>query len=175
MSTDELSDVPFASPGFGGFYRREFPAMVALAYAVSGSRLGAEDLAQEALLRAYRDWDRIWRYDKPGAWVRRVTINLATSALRRRAVEARALVHLGSGHRQAPEPDSEDSAVWSAVRELPVNQRTAVSLFYLEDRSAAEIATILGCSEATARVHLHRGRQALSRAVSATKAREESR
>lgn len=69
------------------FFRREFPAMVAVAYAMSGSRWAAEEAAQEALLRAYRSWETVGRYDKPGAWLRRVTINLATSWMRRRISE----------------------------------------------------------------------------------------
>ena len=158
---------------FDAFYRREFPAMVTLAYAVSGSRLAAEDLAQEALLRAYRDWDRISKYDKPGAWVRRCTINLATSAFRRYAAEARAMVRIGDAPEALPAPFDEDSFIWRAVSRLPVKQRAAVSLFYLEDRSTGEIAAALGCSEATARVHLHRGRQALARTVSAARFRKE--
>jgi DNA-directed RNA polymerase specialized sigma24 family protein len=40
-----------------------------------------------------------------------------------------------------------------------------VALFYVEDRTTAEIAELLGCSESTARVHLHRGRQALHAAL----------
>jgi RNA polymerase sigma-70 factor (ECF subfamily) len=65
--------------------------VVELAYALSGNRAGAEDIAQEALLRAHRDWHRVGSYQHPGAWVRRVAANLATSALGRRLIEARAL------------------------------------------------------------------------------------
>ncbi|MDH3729509.1 MAG: hypothetical protein OES13_00085 [Acidimicrobiia bacterium] len=54
------------------FYARECRSVVGLAYVLSGSRLGAEDLAPEAFAAAYRSWDRIGDYDKPGAWVRRL-------------------------------------------------------------------------------------------------------
>lgn len=170
---DQLDEVPFA-PNFTSFYRREFPAMVALAFAVSGSQAAAEDLAQEALTRAYRDWDRISSYDKPGAWLRRVTINLATSAVRRRALETRAALRMGSTGDALPEPDPEDSVIWTALSRLPARQRAAVALYYLEDRSTVDIADVLGCSQATARVHLHRGRDALARTVGAARARERS-
>jgi sigma-70-like protein len=47
-------------PGrFEYFYLQEYPKVVALAYALSGSSTGVEDIAQEAFLRAYRDWDRL--------------------------------------------------------------------------------------------------------------------
>ncbi len=54
---------------FDDFYLREFPRMVAVAYGLSGSRWAAEELAQEALLRAYKSWNSIATYDKPGAWL----------------------------------------------------------------------------------------------------------
>jgi len=47
------------------------------------------------------------------------------------------------------------------VAARPKNQRAAIALHYLEDRSIAEIAEILDIAPATARVHLHRGRAAL--------------
>ncbi len=143
------------------FYRREYPAMVALAAAVSGSRLIAEDLAQEALTRAFRRWDRIGGYDRPGAWLRRVTINLALSRRRQLAAEVKLRLRLAPPPAGTVMPEGDD-AVWEAVRRLPGQQRAAVALHYLEDRPVAEIAELLGCAEPTARVHLHRGRRALA-------------
>jgi RNA polymerase sigma-70 factor (ECF subfamily) len=161
---DHGAENPFRET-FEAFYLREYAAMVAIAFAVSGSRLVAEDIAQEAMIRAHRNWERVSGYDKPGAWVRRVTVNLASSALRRRASEVRAQLRLGPG-RPVPEPEPEDAHIWAAVRKLPGQQRAAVALFYLEERTVREIAAILGCSEATAKVHLHRGRTALAAALS---------
>ena len=80
-----------ASETFEDFYVREYPAVVGLAYALSGSRSGAEDLAQEAFLAAHRGWDRIGGFDEPGVWVRRVVANLSVSTIRRRVVETKAL------------------------------------------------------------------------------------
>ncbi len=60
----ELQVVKAAEP-FEVFFRREFPKMVAVAYAVSGSRWAAEELAQEAFLRAHRSWEKISGYDTP--------------------------------------------------------------------------------------------------------------
>jgi RNA polymerase sigma-70 factor (ECF subfamily) len=166
MSGDGAAGTPAWRESFDAFYLREFAPMVTLAYAVSGSRSAAEDLAQEAMIRANRNWDRISKFDKPGAWVRRVTIHLAVSSLRRRSAEMRALLRLGPDRGSIPGPDEgPDTRVWEAVGRLPRQQRAAVALFYLEDRSTEEIASILGCSESTARVHLHRGRSALAAAL----------
>ncbi len=149
---------------FDRFYLREFPAMVALACAVSGSRLAAEDLAQEALTRAYRSWSKIGEYDKPGAWLRRVTINLSLSARRRLASETRARLRLGPEPLLSEAPELHDE-VWEAMRKLPGKQRAAVALHYLEDLPVASVADAIGCAESTAKVHLHRGRTALARVL----------
>jgi hypothetical protein len=92
-SVEDLTDQPIIRvvERFDDFYRREFSAVVGLAYALSGNRWAAEDLAQESFLVAHRDWDRVGTYDDPGAWVRRVVTNLSVSALRRRMIEAKAL------------------------------------------------------------------------------------
>lgn len=159
---EELTRVSFDS-----FFRREFGPMVALAAAVSGSAHGAEDLAQEAMVRARRHWDRISTYDKPGTWVRRVTINLALSSRRRVALETKARLAWWERNEPAEITPPLDLDLVAALRALSPQQRAAVSLHYLEDRSTPEIAELLGCSESTARVHLHRGRQALARHLGA--------
>jgi RNA polymerase sigma-70 factor (ECF subfamily) len=146
---------------FPAFYRREYPKMVAIAAAVSGNRAVAEDLAQEAMLRAHRHWNRVSAYERPGAWVRRATINLSLSAAKRASAEMRRILRIAET-ATLPEPDVADERIWKAVAKLPGKQRAAIALHYLEDRPIDEIADILEISNATARVHLHRGRRALA-------------
>ena len=161
---DDVDIAPVAVT-FEELYRRDFTAVVGLVYALSGSRHAAEELAQDAFLAAHRAWDRVGAYDEPGAWVRRVAVNRAVSSLRRRSVEARTLVRL-AGQRPLPDPLPEDAEVfWRAVRRLPKRQAQALALHYLEDRPVKDIATVLECAEATVKVHLHRGRQALAAAL----------
>jgi len=148
---------------FEAFYEREYHRVVGFAYAVTGSWEAAEDATQEAFLRARRQWERVGRYDQPGAWVRRVAANLAVSAFRRRLAEGRALVRLAARHEPIPPMRPEVLDFWRAVRFLPSRQRQAVALFYLEDWPTAEIARFLGCTETTVRGHLHRGRATLAR------------
>lgn len=153
---------------FEDFFRMEYAPMVALAAAVSRVPDQAEDLVQEAMLRARRHWDRVGGLDKPGAWVRRVTINLALNSRRGLAREARTRLAWWE-HRGRTEPTPAlDTDLLQGLRALSPRQRAAVALHYLEDRSTAEIAELLGCSESTARVHLHRGRHALAKHLGAT-------
>jgi RNA polymerase sigma-70 factor, ECF subfamily len=154
---------------FEDFFRREYPAMVALAAAVSRSPEAAEDLAQEAMIRARRHWHRIGAFERPGAWVRRVTINLSLNSRRGGAREARTRLAWWERREPAGLPQAPDQDLLDALHALSPHQRAAVSLHYLEDRSTPEIADLLGCSESTVRVHLHRGRLALAHHLGGTR------
>jgi RNA polymerase sigma-70 factor (ECF subfamily) len=148
---------------FEVFYRHEYHAVVALAYALTGRAAVAEELAQDAFLVAHKSWGRISTYEMPGAFVRRVVTNLCVSFARRLAAEARALAKLASRSPAWSVPlPAEDADFWRSVRSLPRRQAQVIALRYLEDRTDADIARILGCSEATVRVHLHNGRAALA-------------
>jgi len=155
---------PYLAEAFEVFYRREYRAVVGLAFALSGSRWVAEDVAQDAFVVAHRRWETLVRYDRPGAFVRRVVANLAVSHARRLAAEARALARMASRHGPAIAPlETRDDAFWEAVRRLPQRQCQAMALRYLEDRTVDDIAMILGCAPETVRVHLHRGRAEVAR------------
>ena len=152
---------------FDSFYRREFPRMVDLAYALSGSRLAAEDLVQDAMMVAHADWDRVGRLDRPGAWVRRVVVNRAASHYQRRKAEFRALARLAPLRGTPPARlEAEAREFWQQVRGLPKRQAQALALHYLDELSVAEIAVVLECAAGTVKVHLHRGRKALAAALS---------
>jgi len=129
----------------------------------SGSRIAAEGLAQEAMLAAHANWERVGVLDRPGAWVRRVVINKAASLYQRRAAELRALTRLarlrgGSFMRV----DSETEHVWNEVRKLPRRQTQVVALFYLDQMSVSEIAHVLEIAEGTVKAHLHQARETLA-------------
>lgn len=153
------------SRAFEAVFRADHRSIVALTWALTGDRAVAEEVTQEAFLRAHQRWDRIGGYDNPGAWVRRTAINLALSDRRRRGAERRALERVGP-----PAESSDDGAgavasadrFWRAVRALPRRQAAVIALHYVEDRSVAEIATVLEIAEGTVKAHLHQARAALS-------------
>jgi RNA polymerase sigma-70 factor, ECF subfamily len=145
---------------FEAFYLREYHAVVRLAYALSGSRLVAEDIAQEAFLRAFDHWERI---QHPSAWVRKVAVRRAGRTVRRRLLEARALARLVAGRGPAvAELPEQDAEVWRAVRALPRRQAQVIALRYVADASVAEIARTLDLAEGTVKAQLHRARQSLA-------------
>ncbi|MDJ0960746.1 MAG: SigE family RNA polymerase sigma factor [Acidimicrobiia bacterium] len=152
------------TPDFADFYRAEWRRVLSLVYVLSGSSWGAEDIAQDAFLRAHRNWDEVGRYEHPGAWVRTVALNLARSRMRRAGAELRALRRwIGLQAVAFPELEPVSEEFWAAVRSLPQRQREAVALHYAEDRSVEDIAAVLGVSESTVKTSLQKGRASLAR------------
>ena len=169
MEVTEIAPEPLVSGaelepegGYERVYRAEYRALVSLAFSLTGSMAVAEDLVQEALLRLHKRWSRISMYDRPGAWLRRVVLNLATSRARRLAAEGRALARLGRERRPEPALAPGAAEFWDAVRKLPRRQAQVLALYYGEDRPVSDVAAILGCAEGTIRAHLHQGRRALA-------------
>jgi RNA polymerase sigma factor (sigma-70 family) len=166
--TAAQDEAPIASPfarvaprSFEDFYQLEFPRIRAFARVLSGS-VGSDDLAQEAMLVAYRRWREVSTMADPAMWVRRVCVHLATSLLRRRAVEARAVLRLGARPSHPIVLDEDDDAFWSAVRALPRRQAQVVALYYLYDLPVAEVAATLEMSDGTVKTHLSRARKSLA-------------
>ena len=169
-----MSDIPvtdWAAPGqqrplaraleFDEFYVTELPRLVALARGLCGSAL-AEDVAQEAMLAAYRRWDHVAALDRPDLWVRRTCANLAVSQFRRRLVELRALTRLGSRPAPLGELQASNEELWLAVRRLPARQAQAAALRFVYDMPIADIAAALDCTPGTVKQHLSRARTALA-------------
>lgn len=135
-----------------------FPTLHGKAYRVAfqllGSRADAEDVAQEALIRAYVRWNA---FDSrgAGAWVASVAGNLAIDKHRRRA-----------RRRQAPQPEAstdgathavERLALRSVLARLPKRQREVIVLRYLADMSEEDVAKALGVSVNSVKTHASRG------------------
>ena len=147
---------------FDSFYRREFASLAVVAGTVAGDRSLGEDIAQEALAKAHSSWTKVSALDKPGAWARRVAINLAIGRKRRMVNETKALFRLGKPVEAAAETRRGDPAVWAAVDQLPPRQRAVIALHYLDDLPVAEIGEILEISVSAATSNLHKARTNLA-------------
>ena len=136
----------------------EFPAVMRTVYLILHDLDRAEDIVQDAFVQLLKHWRKVSRYDRPGAWVRRVAIRLAMDSLQRERL--RSVLERKVEPPRMPVPADVD--VLRAIRDLSGMQRAAVVLFYFEDRPLSEVADILGCTGSTARVHLHRARKHLN-------------
>jgi RNA polymerase sigma-70 factor (sigma-E family) len=139
------------SSDLGSFCRQEYPRLVGALSLYCGDRHIAEELAQEAIARVCRDWQKVQRLAAPGAWAHRVAINVANSHVRRKTAERRAKRRLAAqGAELSHDPDTATAvALRQAVAKLPRRQRTALVLRYYADLSVREVADLMDCPDGT--------------------------
>jgi RNA polymerase sigma-70 factor (ECF subfamily) len=127
----------------------------------------AQDATQESLLRV---WKALAKYDQRASlstWIYTITRNRCLTAIERRRVQeslSDPAVELEVDGMQAnvPEPDADQAAILRAlVDELPERYRSALTLYYYEDRAVGEVAQMLGVPEGTIKTNLHRARALL--------------
>jgi len=142
-----------------GDFEDAFEDLYGLAYRVAfrvlGRRGDAEDVAAEALARAYTRWSRVCGY--PEAWVARVSTNLALDVWRkerrrRGTPSSSTVIDLTTAERLD---------LSRALASLSKRQREVVALRYLADLPEDTVAAALGCSAGTVKQHASRGLAAL--------------
>jgi len=147
-----------------------------LAYYHLKDRHLAEDVAQEAFMKAYRNWDSFRGDSAPYTWLYKITINLcrdkARSAWWRRLLPTEDPRVQGSSGTEAPAPPEDDpeEAVLKAeqrdtmlrhVMRLPDAYREVIVLYYYNDLSTVEIAKVCEQNENTVKTRLFRARNQL--------------
>jgi RNA polymerase sigma-70 factor (ECF subfamily) len=142
-------------------YAASYRRLVAQLHAVTGNRQEAEDVVQEAFMRAMGRWEDVRTYDAPEAWLRTVALNLARSRFRRAIRGAAALVKHGVPHEE-PELSPDHVALMTAMRGLPEPQREALVLHHFVGMSVDEVAASVGAPSGTIKARLSRGRAALA-------------
>lgn len=142
-------------------YTASYRRLVAQLHAVTGNRQEAEDVVQEAFMRAMGRWDDVRTYDSPEAWLRTVALNLARSRFRRTIRGAAALVRHGVPAAE-PELSPDHVALMTAMRGLPEAQREALVLHHFVGLSVDEVARSVGAPSGTIKARLSRGRAALA-------------
>ena len=156
--------------------RRHRRAVYGLARGILGDADEAEDVAQEAFIRAYRALGRLGGGRAFLGWLRRIAVNCAITRLRQRGRDSRGrsrLELLQGNPDRSPHPvehleaDRIGGRVRAAVGELPTMQRLAFTLFHLQDMDIAETAQAMGCSRNAVKVHLHRARRKLAHRLAA--------
>ncbi len=177
IADDAEAFLALAQPWEGPLYRH--------CHRLLGDPRDAEDLCQEALLRAYQYRHRYDPRYRFSTWLFTLATRLCLSEMRRRQVrplflgqsplhagccgeagdqeEPRELASQGPSPRQVAEAREAERLLVAAMAELPPKYRVAVSLFYQQDLGIADIAEILGVSANLVKVRLFRGREQLAR------------
>ena len=152
------------SDAFGALVARHQQLVFGVALARCHDPALAEDVAQEAFVTAWRDLDRLRDGTRVGPWLAGIARNLAASAVRTRIRREQIVLEPPA---DAPTPEDaalerEDSELLHrALAELSDAHRETLVLFYLEGKSIASIAELLGVAEDVVKQRLSRARRAL--------------
>ncbi|HWE92766.1 MAG TPA: sigma-70 family RNA polymerase sigma factor [Tepidisphaeraceae bacterium] len=144
------------------------PRVSRLAFRLLGWKGDVEDVVQDVFVialskgKSFRGDASLW------TWLTAVTLNLCRTRLRRAALLRRltgGMLRLESGEEAPADStamiDETGRSVRRAVASLPPRDREVIVLYYLEERSAAEVAELLGITANTVDVRLYRARQKL--------------
>ena len=129
----------------------------------------AEELTQDVFLKAFQQLSSFKAESSFSTWIYRIATNMAISSFRKRKYD---VLHLDDAVfanlsdtqvDEALEDDSEEQLqrLSSAMQKLEADERALITLYYIEEKSLAEIAFILGMKESNAKVKLHRIRKKL--------------
>ena len=152
-------------------FREAFPILHGRAYQAAfrllGDQTAAEDVAQEALTRAYVHWPRL--DERREGWVVTTAVNIVLDGFRRDKRWRR--FHADTASTMTESVDADDDArtqrldLQRLLAALPRRQRQVAVLRYLEDRPVREVADLLGCSPGTVKRHAARAAATLRTAL----------
>ena len=130
-----------------------------------GDAAKADDIAQEALMKAYLHYEDFAERSKFATWLYRIAyrafVDWSASALRKE--RHRESIDAPSARRIATETAADYRPLYDAIEGLSDEERICVILFYMEDRSVAEIVQITGMPAGTIKSHLSRARAHLKK------------
>jgi RNA polymerase sigma-70 factor (ECF subfamily) len=153
--------------GFGERIAENQRRVFQIAYSVLGNSADAEDVAQEAFLRAYQKFASLREAEKFRAWVNRIVFRLA---LNRRRGYRRRLVRDSAWQIETPTmvdgaKDAQQRVMLDRLRRemerLPEKLRRVLQLSLVDEMDAAGVGAVLGIPEGTVRSRLHTARKLL--------------
>jgi RNA polymerase sigma-70 factor (sigma-E family) len=166
----DLGTVESAESAVEVLFRRHYASLLRMAFALVGTREGAEDAVQDAFVSLFRQWDRLRDPESATAYLRSAVLNRCRSGIRS-LIRERSLreLHVVPLHTEGSDTTTvaNDDArlVGLALRKLPQRQREVVACRYLLELSVAETAETLGISDGAVKRHTHRGLQSLHTAL----------
>jgi RNA polymerase sigma-70 factor, ECF subfamily len=154
--------------GFGERIAENQRRVFQIALSILGNSADAEDLAQEAFLRAYQKFDSLREAEKFRAWVNRIVFRLALN--RKRSYKRRLardtewqgmeMVTMVDGTKEA-EQQVMLSRLRREIERLPKKLRSVLLLSLVEEMDATDVGAVLGIPPGTVRSRLHAARRVL--------------
>ena len=160
MTNDERAAQ--AGVAIDALYRAQYSSLLAYLIRLVSDRATAEDLCHETFLKAFRSWDQQAEVINANAWLRRIATNTAYDYLgRQRRIAFTALPEEATWTAATPMETRWDDAepVRDALRRMSAHYRVPLVLQSIGGYSLDDIAATLGCSSASAKTRVHRGRK----------------
>jgi RNA polymerase sigma factor (sigma-70 family) len=136
-----------------------------------GHNSDCEDLFQEVFLQVFKGFRRFRADARISTWIGSITHHICVDYLRKKKKETDFQSHNAdqnlipgiSADRGWEQPENEDlnRVVLAAIAKLPIDYRTVIALYHLDERSYQEIAEITGLPDGTVKSHIRRGRNLL--------------
>jgi RNA polymerase sigma-70 factor (ECF subfamily) len=161
------SSMQASEAAFEALVALETPRLIALARRLLWDEEEAKELVQASLEHAWVRRQTLRDASLGAAWLKRIVVHRALSALRRRRLWSALAGMLGLDEQEAPAPDAalenkqHRQGLSRALLGLPARQATAFTLRYLEGLSLDEVADAMGCGRGTVRIHVQRAVRAL--------------
>lgn len=154
----------YTDASFAEFFEGEAPMLFRRLCLVTGNRLEAEDVMQDAFLKLYERWPRVRSLDDPVGYLYRAAFNTFKTRSRRAVLAVKRTVN---PERQVDEFAAADarSVVAAALAKLTPRQRAALVLTELLGYDSAEAGRILGVRPATVRALSFQARDAMRRSI----------
>lgn len=145
---------------FEEFFRAEYSGLVRAFYVLTADQAEAEELAQEAMARAYERWDRVGAMESPAGYLYRIGVNLNRHRLRHLGVRARRLLAM-TRDAQSEQVPGVRGEIAEAIASLSGAPREAFMLVEWLGFSAEEAGRVLGIAPGSVRSRVHRAKAAL--------------
>lgn len=138
-----------------------------LAFNVIKDEKEAEDIAQEAFIKAYKNLQKFNRESKFSTWLYRITFNTALTANKKKKKYSSTSfddspIELVDSSRNELEHAEKKRFILQALDQLNEHDNVALTLFYLKEQSLEEICEVTGMSLSTLKVRLHRARKRMA-------------
>ena len=147
---------------FDAFYSATRRRLLGQLTLLTCDRDAAQDVVQDAYVKAWQHWGRVARMDDPEAWVRTVAFRLAVSRWRRIVVARKAQPVLAASEHAVSPATEQAMDVRAALALLPEGQRLVLVLHELCDLSVEDVSRQTGIRVGTVKTRLMRGRAALA-------------
>ncbi|HKW63630.1 MAG TPA: RNA polymerase sigma factor [Candidatus Acidoferrum sp.] len=157
-----------SAAGFGERIAENQRRVFQIALSVLGNPADAEDVAQEAFLRAYQKFDSLREAEKFRAWVNRIAFRLALNrkrGVRRRLARDAAWQNVETATSVDGAKEAEKQVMLERLRReidgLPEKLRSVLLLSLVEEMDATDVGAVLGIPSGTVRSRLHAARKLL--------------